>query len=77
MTELFDHKSFTTRNFGFVTKDEQANLRAASIFVAGVGRMGGACALALARAGGRPSRFREHRRFRDRPLVSHAMMAST
>jgi molybdopterin-synthase adenylyltransferase len=51
MTALFDYASFTTRNFGFVTKDEQAKLRAASIFVAGVGGMGGACVMALARAG--------------------------
>jgi hypothetical protein len=51
MSEPFDYDLFTTRNRGFVNGDEQARLRGASIFVAGVGGMGGACVMALARAG--------------------------
>jgi molybdopterin-synthase adenylyltransferase len=51
MTESFDYDAFTNRNFGFVTKVEQTRLRGALIFVAGVGGMGGACVMALARAG--------------------------
>ncbi len=47
----FDYEQFTTRNIGFVTRDEQARLRASSVFVAGVGGMGGACLASLARAG--------------------------
>lgn len=47
----FDYDEFTMRNTGFVTPDEQARLRAAAVFVAGVGGMGGACLASLARAG--------------------------
>jgi molybdopterin/thiamine biosynthesis adenylyltransferase len=47
----FDYDVFTTRNFGFVSKEEQARLRAGGIFVAGVGGMGGACLMSLVRAG--------------------------
>jgi molybdopterin-synthase adenylyltransferase len=47
----FDYDVFTTRNIGFVTPEEQARLRAGSVFVAGVGGMGGACLASLARAG--------------------------
>ncbi len=47
----FDYATFTTRNFGFVSNDEQARLRDGSVFVAGVGGMGGACLASLARAG--------------------------
>jgi len=47
----FDYDVFTTRNFGFVTAEEQARLRGAAIFVAGVGGMGGACVASLGRAG--------------------------
>jgi hypothetical protein len=47
----FDYAVFTTRNFGFVTEAEQAALRRGSVFVAGVGGMGGACLASLARAG--------------------------
>jgi molybdopterin/thiamine biosynthesis adenylyltransferase len=47
----FDYSEFTTRNLGFVTPEEQARLRAAQVFVAGVGGMGGACVQALVRAG--------------------------
>jgi hypothetical protein len=47
----FDYETFTTRNIGFVTRDEQAQLRAGAVFIAGVGGMGGACLASLARAG--------------------------
>jgi molybdopterin-synthase adenylyltransferase len=47
----FDYGEFTTRNLGFVTEAEQAALREGAVFVAGVGGMGGACFLALVRAG--------------------------
>lgn len=47
----FDYSEFTTRNLGFVTKADQERLRTAAVFVAGVGGMGGACFLALVRAG--------------------------
>lgn len=47
----FDYAEFTTRNLGFVTEAEQAALRSGAVFVAGVGGMGGACFLALVRAG--------------------------
>lgn len=47
----FDYAEFTTRNFGFVSHEEQARLKDASVFVAGVGGMGGACFASLVRAG--------------------------
>lgn len=47
----FDYKVFTGRNLGFVTQAEQDRLRGASVFVCGVGGMGGACVLSLVRAG--------------------------
>ena len=47
----FDYAEFTTRNFGFVSPEEQARLKSASVFVAGVGGMGGACFASLVRAG--------------------------
>ena len=47
----FDYAEFTTRNFGFVSHEEQARLKSASVFVAGVGGMGGACFASLVRAG--------------------------
>lgn len=50
MTQAF-YDEMTTRNLGFVTPEEQARLRAGSVFVAGVGGMGGACVQMLARAG--------------------------
>lgn len=49
--KAFDYAEFTTRNLGFVTEAEQAALREGAVFVAGVGGMGGACFLALVRAG--------------------------
>ncbi len=47
----FDYAEFTTRNLGFITEAEQTALREGAVFVAGVGGMGGACFLALVRAG--------------------------
>ena len=47
----FDYGEFTTRNIGFVTAAEQARLREAKVFVAGVGGMGGAAVACLVRAG--------------------------
>lgn len=50
MTE-FNYAEMTTRNRGFVTADEQERLRAALVFIPGVGGMGGAAFMALVRAG--------------------------
>ena len=47
----FDYAEMTTRNRGFVTEAEQARLRAATVFIPGVGGMGGAALMALLRAG--------------------------
>ena len=47
----FTYDEFTMRNFGFVNHDEQKTLREASVFICGVGGMGGACIQALARSG--------------------------
>jgi molybdopterin-synthase adenylyltransferase len=47
----FDYDEFTTRNLGFISEAEQDAVRNACVFVAGVGGMGGACFLALVRAG--------------------------
>jgi hypothetical protein len=47
----FSYGEMTTRNAGFVTPDEQARLQAASVFIPGVGGMGGAAFMALVRAG--------------------------
>lgn len=51
MTEPFAYATFTTRNIGFVSAQEQERLRDARIFVCGVGGMGGAAFMALVRAG--------------------------
>lgn len=51
MTEPFAYATFTTRNIGFVSAQEQEELRDARIFVCGVGGMGGAAFMALVRAG--------------------------
>lgn len=51
MTVEFDYAEFSTRNIGFVTEEEQTRLRDSTIFVCGNGGMGGACVMALARAG--------------------------
>jgi molybdopterin/thiamine biosynthesis adenylyltransferase len=47
----FSYAEMTTRNLGFITAEEQEKLRAARVFIAGVGGMGGACLLTLLRAG--------------------------
>jgi len=47
----FDYYSFTGRNIGFIDEHEQQLLRQARVFVCGVGGMGGAAFMALARAG--------------------------
>lgn len=47
----FSYETMVTRNAGFVTPDDQARLRAATVFVCGTGGMGGACLQTLARAG--------------------------
>ncbi len=51
MTLMFDYAEFSTRNIGFISEEEQARLRDSTIFVCGTGGMGGACVMALARAG--------------------------
>lgn len=48
---MFDYVEMTKRNIGFVSEAEQARLRHTPIFVCGVGGMGGACLMALVRAG--------------------------
>ena len=48
---MFDYRTITTRNSGFVTEAEQERLHRARVFVCGTGGMGGAAILALARAG--------------------------
>lgn len=47
----FSYAEFVGRNAGFVTEAEQERLRNASVFVCGVGGMGGAAIQSLARAG--------------------------
>jgi molybdopterin/thiamine biosynthesis adenylyltransferase len=47
----FSYSEFTTRNLGFVTPGEQAKLKAARVFIPGVGGMGGAAFMTLVRAG--------------------------
>ena len=48
---MFDYAEFTNRNIGFVSESEQAAIRTTPMFVCGVGGMGGACLMALVRAG--------------------------
>ena len=48
---MFDYGEMTDRNIGLVTPDEQRALRRGRVFICGVGGMGGAAAMALARAG--------------------------
>lgn len=47
----FTYEEMTTRNRGFVNAEEQRVLREASVFIPGVGGMGGAAFMALVRAG--------------------------
>lgn len=51
MTTGFSYGDFTTRNLGFVSEDEQARLRNARVFIAGVGGMGSAALGCLVRSG--------------------------
>lgn len=52
MTEdIFSYEEMTTRNAGFVNPAEQAKLRGSSVFIPGVGGMGGAAFMALVRSG--------------------------
>jgi molybdopterin/thiamine biosynthesis adenylyltransferase len=51
VSAAFSYAEFTTRNIGFVSQAEQERLRAARIFIAGTGGMGGAAVGCLARAG--------------------------
>ena len=47
----FTYAEFTTRNIGFVTAEQQEQLRNSRLFIAGVGGMGGAAFNTLVRAG--------------------------
>jgi hypothetical protein len=47
----FDYDAMVGRNIGFVSPEEQQRLRDGRVFICGVGGMGGAAAMALARAG--------------------------
>ena len=47
----FDYDAAMSRNLGFVTAEEQARLRAGTVFVCGAGGMGGVVIETLARAG--------------------------
>lgn len=47
----FDYREMVTRNIGFVSEAEQAKLRRSRAFICGVGGMGEACLVALARSG--------------------------
>jgi molybdopterin-synthase adenylyltransferase len=51
MAVSFDYREMVGRNAGFVTEREQERLRAAPVFVVGLGGMGGACLMSLVRAG--------------------------
>jgi molybdopterin/thiamine biosynthesis adenylyltransferase len=48
---VFSYDEMVGRNLGFVTLPEQERLRAGSVFVCGIGGMGGAAVQSLARAG--------------------------
>jgi hypothetical protein len=48
---MFNYKEFSTRNIGFVTETEQNILKNATVFVPGVGGMGGVVVACLARVG--------------------------
>ena len=51
VTPTFFYTEFTTRNLGFVNKDEQEKLRTSHVFICGVGGMGGAALQSLVRMG--------------------------
>jgi len=47
----FNYQEFTKRNIGFVSESEQDILKSSSVFIPGVGGMGGIVAACLARSG--------------------------
>jgi molybdopterin/thiamine biosynthesis adenylyltransferase len=49
--DAFSYEALTQRNIGFLTQAEQARLRGSELFIVGVGGMGGACLMSLARCG--------------------------
>jgi len=49
--EWFNYEELTTRNIGFVSEKEQKILKDSTVFIAGVGGMGGAALMCLVRAG--------------------------
>ena len=51
MTPVFDYSAAFSRNIGWLSTDEQERLRHARVAIAGLGGVGGAHALALARLG--------------------------
>ena len=51
MPIAFDYATMTTRNAGFINADEQSKLKNATVFIPGVGGMGGAAFMAMLRAG--------------------------
>ena len=48
---MFNYDEFTTRNLGFISEKEQETLKGATVFMAGVGGMGGTAIACLARTG--------------------------
>lgn len=48
---MFNYEEFVTRNLGFITEEEQTKLRNSTVFIPGVGGMGGAALACLARCG--------------------------
>ncbi len=51
MTDVFEYQRAFSRNLGWVSADEQERLRGASVAIAGLGGVGGAHLLTLARLG--------------------------
>jgi len=47
----FKYEEFTTRNIGFVSLEQQNKLKNSTVFIAGVGGMGGAALMTLVRMG--------------------------
>jgi hypothetical protein len=48
---IFNYDEFVQRNIGFVSLEEQSKIKAAKIFVAGIGGMGATALMTLVRAG--------------------------
>lgn len=51
MINPFSYEEFTTRNIGFVSPEQQANLKKSKVFIPGVGGMGGTVLATLVRLG--------------------------